>query len=530
MRRTVPAAVTVPLAVFLVAPAAAVAASPPATEVVQISACEQLVKDGTYLPGSDGTVSPEEVREWEAEGTIAVDPTDRKRLTAVWVQDYQEAIVAAYSADGGDSWQRSVLKTGRWTWGYHGEEPPESGGNDFAETNSVNDPVVSIGPSPDRSAPGVIYASSVVASPGFGRSAVVVNVSEDGGRTWSNPAVIDTATMRDTVGQTLPFTGTQIDQTHIAADPARAGHAYAMWMKVDWETPTLDVFVSRTADSGKSWTDPVRVSEPLTDRWDFAPQVVVLSDGRLLATWLEVPAQPLFEVTGPHGPSRWFSAVSADQGATWTRPRLIAESPHVVEVAGLTAGPDGAAYVSWLDTDAEMETLTVHYRKSHDYVQWTGGQVGEPIASSPQTASNGLVAPPAIAITSSGTIGIAFYDHRNDEPTTEPQETGYWLRSSVDDGVTWEETRVAGPFDASSAPSFNGQRSSDESFPGGTMGDYQGLAAAGSDFAMRFVLGDDLPGAGFELTTTCPNGTDVNGTDVYFTRLRADRPSARTGP
>jgi len=58
-------------------------------------------------------------------------------------------------------------------------------------------------------------------------------------------------------------------------------------------------------------------------------------------------------------------------------------------------------------------------------------------------------------------------------------------------------------------------RSDNLLYPGGTMGDYQGMSAAGHDFVMSFVLGDDLPGANFQLDATWPNGTDV-----YFNRVR----------
>jgi hypothetical protein len=506
---------------LLIAPMTASAKTPPASPILQVSELHQLVNDvptpGTYHGGSELRN-----REWESDNFIAVDPTHPNRLAMVYLQDWQEAVITAYSDDGGKSWERSVLKTGRWTWGYHGEEPPVRDGNDFARTNSPNNPAVAIGPARRPAAPGVVYATSVVLESGplFPTSAMLVNVSTDGGRNWSDPAVIDTASQEFVLGQPAPGTGTHIDQSYVAADPERPGVAYVLWMKGHQDQSEQHVYVSRTRDYGAHWSEPRQVSTPVLGESNFAPQVAILSDGRLLATYVALPApQVLPLATGTvAGPARWYATVSSDHGDSWSAPNMIAED-EVAQGARLAAGPDGTAVVSWLDVDQDAGTMTVEYRTSKDYATWAGGSAGDPIHSEPQTGSWGVPTVPAVAVSSGGEIGIAFYDHRHNTPDTTTHESDYWLRTSTDGGATWQERLVAGPFDASTAPSWNGKRNGDEGYGVGTMGAFQGMAMDGLDFVLSFVLGDDLPGANFKLDGTWPNGTDV-----YFSRVRPNRP------
>jgi hypothetical protein len=90
---------------------------------------------------------------------------------------------------------------------------------------------------------------------------------------------------------------------------------------------------------------------------------------------------------------------------------------------------------------------------------------------------------PAVAVRSDGTIGVTYYDFRSNtaDPATLP--TDYWIvRSS--DGVSWRESRVAGPFDLATAPFSDGL----------FLGDYQSLIAIGDLFVPFYATtnGTDL--------------------------------------
>ena len=83
---------------------------------------------------------------------------------------------------------------------------------------------------------------------------------------------------------------------------------------------------------------------------------------------------------------------------------------------------------------------------------------------------------PTVHVLADGTVGITYFDLRDNtaDPATLP--TGYWLARSTD-GVTWAETRLAGPFDLDIAPNAGGL----------FLGDYMGLAGSGSAFLSLFV-------------------------------------------
>lgn len=101
-----------------------------------------------------------------------------------------------------------------------------------------------------------------------------------------------------------------------------------------------------------------------------------------------------------------------------------------------------------------------------------------------------------VHVRADGTIGVTYYDLRSDTPEPATLFADYWLARSVD-GVSWTETRVAGPFDLATAPQAGGAY---------FLGDYMGLVSSGTTF---------LP---FYTRTT---GALDNRTDVFIARIAA---------
>src|SRR5262249_22699974 len=79
---------------------------------------------------------------------------------------------------------------------------------------------------------------------------------------------------------------------------------------------------------------------------------------------------------------------------------------------------------------------------------------------------------PSVHIRGDGTIGVTYYDFRNNTPSTADLPTDYWFTSSSD-GVHWRELHVSGPFDLTLAP---------QTALGYFLGDYQALGDMGGDF------------------------------------------------
>src|SRR5207247_6379473 len=84
---------------------------------------------------------------------------------------------------------------------------------------------------------------------------------------------------------------------------------------------------------------------------------------------------------------------------------------------------------------------------------------------------------PTITVAGDGTVGVGWFDFRNDRPGDSQLTTDYWFADSRDRGATWRQTHVAGPFDYRSAPDSNSGR---------FLGDYMGLVALSDGFGTIF--------------------------------------------
>jgi hypothetical protein len=96
---------------------------------------------------------------------------------------------------------------------------------------------------------------------------------------------------------------------------------------------------------------------------------------------------------------------------------------------------------------------------------------------------------PAATVRADGTIGVLYYDMRNDTGDPAMLLVDAWLATSTD-GVNWTERHVGGPFDFNHAPTAEG---------GLFIGDYQGLASAAGEFVAFFA----------QAGATAENPTDI---------------------
>ncbi|MFN2465446.1 MAG: sialidase family protein, partial [Candidatus Dormibacteria bacterium] len=147
----------------------------------------------------------------------------------------------------------------------------------------------------------------------------------------------------------------------------------------------------------------------------------------------------------------------------------------------------GKIYVAWQTThfSAGARSDIALISSADGGVTWT-----EPVQVN--TPSGRPAFNPSVQV-ANGVVGVTYYDFRNlpaGDTTTLP--TDYWFRSSRDGGLTFgADTHVAGPFDMLSAPYARGY----------FVGDYEGLAAASSNFVSIFVQAN--------------SGNTTNRTDVF---------------
>jgi hypothetical protein len=196
-----------------------------------------------------------------------------------------------------------------------------------------------------------------------------------------------------------------------------------------------------------------------------------------------------------------FATRSLDEGRTWLPPVLAGSQPIQMFVDPETGneypqpgfpsaavGPDGTVYVA-NEHDTSVTSGGITVARSRDGGRtWTSSQV---------TGVSAFAFFPSVAVDSHGTVGVTWYDLRNDRPGDAALTADAWFASSDDRGRTWRQRHLAGPFDLRAAPfGSNGHQ----------LGEYQGLAA--------------LPGRGFAALFAAPPPLAKDGpTDIFFARI-----------
>jgi hypothetical protein len=191
---------------------------------------------------------------------------------------------------------------------------------------------------------------------------------------------------------------------------------------------------------------------------------------------------------------------SFDKGLIWTAPVFIADllsvgtrDPNTGQqvrdqsiIPTVSAAPSGAVYVVWQDSrfDGGARDAIVISRSLDDGANWT-----PPARVS--AAANVAAFDPAVHVRADGTVGVTYYDFRSDGAAA-TLLTDSWLAISSDGGSSWNETRIADPFDLALAP---------RTTLGYFLGDYQGLASHGTTFVPFFAKAN--------------NANTTNRTDIF---------------
>jgi hypothetical protein len=361
-------------------------------------------------------------------------------------------LLTGYSLDGGRTWTRTAATFSRCAGGNAANE---------GDYDRASDPWVTFAPD------GTAYQSSLSFSgaedqPGSS-SAVLVSRSIDRGRTWSRPTTL----IRD---GPAAFN----DKDAITADPTDARFVYVTWDRLAGNLGPS--YLARTTDAGATWEPARAIFDPGANNQTLNNQIVVLPDGTLInffTLFIPAPAPALALIR------------SCDKGGSWSAPVIIAQALAVGALDPENGTPvrDSAALGSIAVSRQGM--LVVAWQDS----RFSGG-VRDGIALSRSTDS-GLTwsAPvrvnhdpnvpafsPTVTVRDDGTIGVTYYDFRNNtaDPSTLP--TDLWLTQSGD-GMGWRESHVAGPFDLSTAPDALGL----------FLGDYHALTSIGATFVPLYV-------------------------------------------
>jgi hypothetical protein len=420
--------------------------------------CPGAALDETHISGD------------EIEPAITVNPANPRNIVATWQQDLgftARSDLIGSSRDGGQTWKRSTIPGLTVCTG--------------GTADSASDPWPAAGPD------GTIYFLGIVLNLDGDLvnppSSIVASRSHDGGRTWARATTV------------APFDPVN-DTDMIAANPTRAGTAYAVWANWDhsytFQFPG-SVSFSRTTDGGRTWSPPLVIDRPGPAAIDQAPRLLVLPDGTLLAVF----ARGDFAT----GIGSLHASRSVDDGRTW-QPAVLAGSQPIQMFFDPETGdeypqpgfpsaavaPDGTVYIA-TERDTSVTSGGIGIARSRD-----GGRTWTSMAVSGVTAFAFL---PSIAVDADGTVGVTWYDLRNDRPGDAALTADAWFAHSRDRGATWQQTHLAGPFNIRGLPSSGN---------GHQLGEYEGLAAIG--------------GRGFAAIFTAPAPLAKDGpTDILFARI-----------
>ncbi len=450
-----------------------------------------------FVPGCNGvppigTVYPNaEVEPW-----VDVNPTNPNNIVGAWQQDRwsnggANSLLAGVTFDGGQTWSRVVIPHITRCAGGNA-----SNGGDYER---ASDPWLSFAPN------GHLYHVSLSLNISNANNALLVSKSTNGGTSWSEPVVI----VSDTDDNILN------DKESISADPSNANYVYVIWDRlvfpqkqasaaaaehaIGYRGPT---WFSRTTTGGASWEPARMIYDPGEVNQTIGNQIVVLPNGKLVDVF-----NLIYNFKNAKGVRGYNVALirSADQGATWSGATIVNKLLTVGVVDPDTGAPlrtgdiipevavdrsSGALYVVWQDSRFSGGARDgIAFAKSTDGgLTWSAPVQLNKVPS--VAAFN-----PAVHVSSDGTIGVTYYDFRNNTPSTSSLPTDVWIVHSHDGGATWGETHVSGPFNMQTAPVARGY----------FVGDYQGLTTIGTTFYPFFVQTN--------------SGNLTNRTDVFAAKV-----------
>lgn len=333
--------------------------------------------------------------ERQAEADLALHPTDEDRAVAV-VQEGRlpdggaQAIGFAWTDDGGETWGSGLLPG-----------LTEATGGTYER---ATDPVVTFGPD------GSAYAASLV----FGsddRQAIVVNRTDDGGRTWSDPTSVSAIDSSEAFYDKGWVT---VDRT----DGPHGGRVYVIWKNFSGAGDSGPLLLSHSDDRALTWAPPITVP---AEAGAVGAQALVDPNGVVHLVY--------------HSRSKIMAQRSLDGGTTWTPPRRVAVV-DVGRIDGLRTGdflPSAAVdpigsrlYVVWQDGRRDIADIYIS-RSADGGRNWSEpsrvSRHGREVQFTPDVAAYGR------------RVQVTYYSGR--DPFDDPDLYNYFASTSIDAAATF---------------------------------------------------------------------------------------------
>jgi hypothetical protein len=444
----------------------------------------------------------------EVEPWVEVNPTDSDNIVAFWQQDRwsnggARSNVAGVSLDGGETFETVVV--------------PGLSDCSGGEFERATDPWLSFSPN------GVLHQISLVFDQDppepdplalGGRNGIAASRSFDGGLNWTDPILI--------IDDTDPLLFN--DKETITADPTDSDFVYAVWDRLesltvlDFRGPGL---FARSTDGGASWEEAREIFDPGINNQILGAQIVVLPDGTLLNFFDQIIN---FLPDGSLNPVPFTLAFqrSRDKGMTFApsergirvddilalgvlTPDLLAPVRDAAILFDVAVDPrSGKVYAVWQDSRFSGGAFDeVAFAMSRDGGRsWSETIKVSSTPADPVSPLRQQAFLPSVAVARDGTVGVSYYDFRNDVDAA-PELADHFLvrcRSNCADAAHWgDEVKLTDDsFDYLQAPTAGGL----------FLGDYLGLTATKRHLLALFQQSftDDPASGFFRRATTRPSG------------------------
>ncbi len=250
-------------------------------------------------------------------GYPSLDVDAYGNIYVAWEDDRSGVnIYFAMSTDGGETWTNPNVKV-----------------NDSTPTGHYN-------PSLAADDSGNIYVTW--SDERYDISDIYFAMSTDKGSTWTTP----------NVRVNSPPDGMQL-MSCVAADDS--GTIYAVWD--DDRTGMRRVYFARSIDSGTTWSGNVRVSDTASLFTNY-PSIDVDGEGTIYVAWDD----------GRGGDMDIYFSKSTDSGVTWTDPNVRVNdwAPRDQYMSSLTVDEPGNVYVAWTDMRRGTDDYDVYFALSTD--------------------------------------------------------------------------------------------------------------------------------------------------------------------
>ena len=134
------------------------------------------------------------------------------------------------------------------------------------------------------------------------------------------------------------------------------GHLHVAFEGKELDKSVVDIFYAESSDDGKTWTSPKDVSG--TPGNSSHPDIAVERDGGIDVVWADT-------TSGETSPDIYFSR-SADGGKTWTQAADISNTPGASTEPAVAISPDNSIHVIWSDTSKGDKNRDIYYASSTD--------------------------------------------------------------------------------------------------------------------------------------------------------------------